>query len=520
MPDEPPNVLFLLSDEHSFRYQSRLDPDAAGEPVSTPALDGLAETGTTFERTYCQVPICSPSRMSILTGNYAVDCGVYNNGDVLQAETRTLPETLGENGYETCLVGKMHFSGDRQYAGFDHRPYGDHTGGANSHQADPPTPGRERGLSDMRSRTADAGVTRIPESLHQERNVARETISFVREQEHRSPDDPWFACASFSRPHFPLTAPRRYFDRYWPDGVTEPKVGDEGDSASHPMIEAVQDTFQADEIDEEELLRARAAYFAAVDYLDEVVGDMLGTLRDDGLLENTVVVYASDHGELAGEHGHWWKHSWFESSVRVPWHVQLPGHRDGTLDPASVSTPVSLLDLYPTLCGLVGAEAPPDLDGVDLSDAVLDGSEPDRGPVICDNFSRLWGDDLIYRMVVDGDYKYVQFSDAPELLFDVGEDPDEVTNLAAADGDEHGDVLERLRATVDASIDFDAVVDQRAEDAAFSEERSLGVPHGSGNIYELPDGRLVDAGDVLYRPTVIAEDPSTVFADWPRTDDE
>jgi choline-sulfatase len=285
------------------------------------------------------------------------------------------------------------------------------------------------------------------------------------------------------------------------------------------MLEAVKDTFQADKIDEEETRRARAAYFAAVDYLDEVIGDLLSTLGDEGLLENTVVVYLSDHGELAGEHGHWWKHSWFESSVRVPWHLELPEHRRDTLAPTAIETPVSLMDLYPTLCGLLDVEVPGGLDGVDLSEAIVNESEPDRGPVVCDNFSRLWGDDLIYRMVIDGDYKYVQFNDAPEILSYIDSNPHETTNLAVGFGDTYDDVLDRLRRIADSSLDFETLLERRAADEAFSEDRSLPIPQGTGNIFHLPDGRLVDMGSVLYRPSIITDDPSAVFSDWPQNDE-
>jgi choline-sulfatase len=508
----PPNVLLLLSDEHSFRCLGHADAETR-EPVRTPTLDRLAETGTSFQQAYCQVPLCTPSRISLLTGRHAARCGAWDNRSVLAADLPTLPGAFAAAGYTTCLVGKMHLGGDRQFCGFQHRPYGDLTGAA-GHQADPPAK-EHRHPDPMTGRVLDAGVTGIPESLLQEQVVARETIAFLREQRHADPDRPWLLCASFSRPHFPLTAPRRHFERYWPDGVTPPRVTGPGDAAGHPAIAGMTRRFQLDEIDADATLRGRAAYFACVDYLDEVLGDLLSILERDGLLENTIVVYTSDHGELAGEHGLWWKQSWHEASTRVPLLVQTPGQRSAGAPAQRVSSPVALADLFPTLCAFAEVPAPAGLDGTDLSAAVTGGAEPSRGPVISDKLLPSFGAGTEFRMVRDGDYKYVGFRDAPELLFDLRQDPLEQRNLALEDEGRHHDALVRLRALVEESIDFEAAAAARASDEA-ARSAATGFARGTGNVFVLPDGRLIDADTTLYHPTVLAEDAASVFADWPQ----
>jgi choline-sulfatase len=519
MPDRP-NVLFLLSDEHSFRCLGHAGEPRV-EPVSTPFFDDLHANGTTFDQTYCQMPLCTPSRLCMLTGKEQANCSAWGNSATLFPEHETLPEVLSAAGYDTCLQGKMHLGGDRQYVGFDDRPYGDLTGGT-GHQYDPPTHSMDRGMA-MRSRTADAGVTGIPESMLQEYTITRESIAWLEEQDG---DDPWFLTASFSRPHFPLTAPRRYFERYWdpeadePTGrLTDPKVGHEGDTVDHPMSEGMAEGFQVDEIGDEESQRARAAYFACVEFLDDILDEFLDELDRRGHLENTVVVYGSDHGELAGEHGMWWKHSWHEAAARVPFYVQTPAQRRGDAAAHTVETPVSMGDVYPTVCGLAGVDAPADLDCVDLSGTVETGQEPDRGPVFTDNLNPRWGAGTEFRMVRDGRYKYVGFRDAPEILFDVQADPLEQENLAPDAAGEDREALERLRALVDETVDFDAAEEQRLADAERQrEEFELAVPDGTGNAYHLPDGRVVDADTPLYRPHIITEDADAAFSDFPGGD--
>ena len=516
-----PNVLFLMSDEHNHRFLGRRDEPSA--PVRTPTLDGLAESGTDFTDTYCPVPLCAPSRKCLMAGKEAQHAEAWDNQTVVEPHHRTLPEVFTERDYGTCLVGKMHFQGTRQFNGFEHRPYGDLTGHGvqqPGHQPDPISPEEldvqpRRQAIEFGTRIPSAGVTEIPESMLQEQVVARETIAWLREHRARS-EDPWFLCASFSRPHFPLTAPRRHFERYWPDNVPDPVVGREGDTTDHPLTRAKLDRERTDEYDDRTLERARAAYLACVDYLDEVLGELLGTLDDDGFLDNTVVVYVSDHGDLAGEHGLWWKNSWHEGSVRVPMMVQVPEHRRGEAHAGEISTPASLLDIYPTLCELAGFEPPEAVDGVSLADAITDGVEPDRGPVFCDNFVPPYNDDaLAYRVVRDGRYKYVGFSDAPELLFDLEADPHEQDNLAVDPTEEQAAVRSDLRETVAETVDFDEVERARDDYAETYAQYELPVPPGTGNSYLMPDGRLVDATTPLYKPDVLAEDPSRVFEDFP-----
>ncbi len=512
-----PNILFLLSDEHSFRFLSHRSRDDGGEPCRTPNLDKLADQGAFYDAAYCQMPLCTPSRMSMLTGRHSHRCGAWGNGAILDPELPTIASHLQASGYETATVGKMHLGGRLQHAGFAHRPYGDF-GGPCAHQLDPLTRPSEDGGNagmDMRSRTLDAGISQVPESLLQERMVVRESVSWVREHRHRESQRPWFLMASFSRPHFPLTAPRRFFDRYWPDGVTTPRIGKTGDSLDHPMTQGAIKGFRTDEIGSEEAMKARAAYFASVDFLDEILGDFLGLMDGDGQLDDTIIVYSTDHGEMAGEHGLWWKNTWHEAATRVPFIISLPGHRRGELGAIRVSKPVSLADLFPTLCGRTGTPLPNGLDGIDLSPTVH-GRQSEaldaRPGVIVESTSPRWGKGTEFRMIRSDRHKYIAFRDCDDLAFDIQNDPDEQRNLLADAGQtSHPDLLALRHAVLD-GFDFDDVERVRSSQVeALEKQYGTHVKPVTPNQILLGDGRLVEADTPLYRSHVISTDLQNDF---------
>ena len=516
-----PNILFLLSDEHNYRFLSCLSSQQGGEPCRTPTLDRLAAQGVRFDAAYCQMPLCTPSRISLLAGRHVHRC------PVLWPETPTFASHLGARGYATAAVGKMHLPGSRQYAGFGARPYGDFAAPSPSHQKDPLSLPGVRDHIFMPSIIEDVGISDIPESMLQEQYVVRESLSWLREQRSEQPDQPWLLYASFVHPHFPMNAPRRFCERYWPDGVTPPAVGPGGDGWSHPSTQGAlraqggesQGHFCAD-ITEEQTLRARAAYFACVDHLDEIIGDFLALLERDGMLDNTIVVYASDHGELGGEHGLWWKQTWHEASVRVPLIVSTPAHRSCEQMPTVVGDPVSLGDLFPTLCGLAGEMPPGDLDGVDLSPILRgEGSSvvADRAGIFVENLNPHAGAGTEYRMIRSLRYKYIAFNEGDDLAFDLLEDPHEQCNLIGRARGEVADELERLRVAIYADFSFATAIDSlRQQRAEFSRRYPSRIASSTSNQIMRGDGVLVEADQPLYYPDIASEDPRMDFADCPQ----
>jgi len=523
---EGPNVLVVLADGHAARFTG---PDAEAG-VETPAIDGLRDRGVAFTNAYAPAASTVPSRASLLTGRTVPNTAVWGSEYALPADVPTLASTLGPAGYDTCAVGSLGLAGQRQFAGFDRRPYGDFagTGGA---QFDPLTDPTARGSpaaadfsrvggewghrydpldrgrtcpDPWRSLTGDAGETDIPESRRQERIVATEAGAFLRERSRS--DDPFLLLASFAAPAPPLTAPERHLpDSELATAADLPTVSrGDADTADHPLVTAKREADRTSELrdrptvdldDDEVTRRARAAYAAKASYLDETVGDLLGVLDRVDEREDTIVVYASTGGCLAGEHGLWWGGTWHDAATRVPLIVDAPDGRPGS----SVATPVSLIDLVPTICDAAEVDAPA-CDGTPLTRALRDGVVPDRGPVAIDGFDPALPGESAFRAVRDGDEKRVAFEgDIPDLRFDLSADPHEVTNVA--DG------------VQDVGIDV-GVAAQRARTADHASP--TGAPSGTtGNGYQLNDLRVIDADATLYYDHELARSAPAVFVDHP-----
>ncbi len=477
-----PNILFLMSDEHS--------PHAIGcegnEIVQTPNLDQLAASGSYFEKAYCQVPLCTPSRMCMLTGKYAHRCSAWNNGSVLFPEHLTMPAHFANHGYSTALIGKMHFGGKEQNNGFQYRPYGDLRGYA-GHQTDP-----LHGPPGTRERTRQAGISEIPPSLLQERVINTETVEYLRAH---PPEQPWFLLASYSRPHFPLTVPKRLFDKYWPHNVDMPNIPPGHLEQTHPFAKGLRDNFKTEDIPEEETRKARAAYYACCEFLDECIGDLLALLERDGLLDNTIIVYTTDHGEMAGEHGQWWKSSYYEAAARVP--LIIADRREEN-QLGHVPSPVELNDLFPTLCARADVPIPNGLDGADLTQLMAGNAEDWRNTAITEYWSNQSTGPM--RMLRTSRYKYVAFPEDESILFDLETDPDEFENLAGKA--EYRQLEAGLDEQLMAAFSWEAVEQQKAEDRERSKTFAEPWGRGTPNQYTLPDGRVVDAETCLYRPSV------------------
>jgi arylsulfatase A-like enzyme len=221
---------------------------------------------------------------------------------------------------------------------------------------------------------------------------------------------------------------------------------------------------------------------------------------------------------MGGEHGVWWKNGWYEACTRVPLIFSLPDQRRALRPSRTSDTPVGLTDLFPTLCALGGVDEPPGLAGIDLSPVLLgQGTAPNR-PIYCDVLTPRWGEGTEFRMIRWHQFKYVRFRDAPPLFFDLEQDPGEQRNLIerGAQGVALA-AMGQMRRLASQTMDFDAAEHERTvRDGALAAEYAQHLPPSTGNLYLMPSGRLVNADDVLYSPTVIAETPSQAFDDAPQ----
>ena len=488
-----PNLLLIMTDQHAPKVAGY----AGDSIVRTEHLDALAARSVQFDAASCPSPICTPSRMCMLTAKEAHSCSAWSNHWVIFPEHVTWPAHFAAHGYRTCLVGKMHFGGRDQMQGFQVRPYGDLRHGL-GHQPEP------LDLFPGYAHAESAGVTEIPESLLQDVVVTKETLAFLLEHHDTEAETPWFVCASYARPHSPFTAPGRYIRRYdgqVPPVELPPDYTDRLDPYARGMIGR-----ECQVLTPEQSLLGREAYYACVDFVDDCIGDLLDGLDEAGLLENTIVIYTTDHGEMLGRHGLWGKTVYYEPSMGVPLLMTGPGIREGRF---RVDHPISLIDLFPTTCTLAGLPVPEGVDGVDFAGVLADpaaGSAP-RGFVLSSYYAygvRMRGaagaeenePHNAWRAVRDRDWKYVEVEGGPPILFDLANDPDETVNLAGRP--EQAKRCEQMRERVYQGFSWERVHEQLAADRERIGQFCSGQKPTAPNQYMLPDGRVFDAETSLY----------------------
>lgn len=454
MAAEPTNLLFISSDEHSRKVLG-----CYGNPVvRTPNLDALAARGVRFDHAYCQTPICVPSRASLATGRYAHRIDSWDNGTpYVGSESDSWGKRLTEQGHRVTTIGKLHYRKVGDPSGFPDQRLPMHVvdGVGDTYGAlrgDMPVRPSSRHQV-LEARAGEAEYTRY------DRAIGAEAARWLRE-EGTARGKPWALFVSFTYPHFPLVVPDAYFDLYHPDDLPMPAQWRPEDWPRHPNLEHKRHQQALDEpFDEATIRNALRAYYGMVTFMDEQVGIVLAALREAGIEGSVRVVYTSDHGDMVGEKGLWWKSSMYEGAVSVPLIAAGPGFAAGT----SRSTNAMLVDVFPTIVESVGAElAPADADLPGRSLLAL-ANEPDHGRVAFSEYHAIFSTGGQF-MLRDDRYKYVRFVDYPPQLFDMIADPDETTDLAADPSS--APVLERmeveLRRICDPEdVDVRAKADQR-----------------------------------------------------------
>ena len=489
-----PNILLIMTDQHN----SQIAGFAGNEYVDTGNLDKLASQSIQFDTAICTSPVCTPSRMSILSGKDIHNCGAWNNHWVLFPEHITWPKYFANNGYRTCLVGKMHFGGKDQMHGFQVRPYGDLWHGL-GHQPEPME------LFPGYAGPESAGPTEIPESLLSDVVITRETTSFLLEHNSKESDTPWFVCASYTRPHSPYTSPERYVRKYQ-DKVPVPNAPAHYKDNLEPYARQNFDDFNNEQITQEQTKKAVEGYYACVDFVDDCIGELLDSLEKQGLLENTIVIYTSDHGDMVGQHGLWGKAVYYEEAISVPLlikTVDIKKHK-------KITTPVSLMDLFPTCCDLAGIPVPEGLDGVSFANIINspDNFEAPREFVTSAYYKyaikvkhlRTKYDEnethQAMRLCRSENWKYVEIEGGQPLLFDMLNDKGE--NVNVAQNPECADICKKMRAQVFADMTWEQVHERLPRDRERMPQYFSGIKPSMPNQYMLEDGRIFDAEKSLY----------------------
>ncbi|HZO26678.1 MAG TPA: sulfatase-like hydrolase/transferase [Chloroflexota bacterium] len=370
-----------------------------------------------FENTYCNSPLCVPSRASFMTGKYVHRIGVWDNAASLSSNEPTWAHRLNLAGYETAISGKMHFIGEDQRHGFQKRLVSDIHGKMMRALVDWDTK-EGWNTAGHRERLAEAGPGEYLYSQYDD-CVATRAAEYLAEPERK--DGPWALCVGLITPHFPLIVREKYWNMYYPRHADLPDMPEGHLDELHPQNKRMREYFGLEGATEEQTRRARAAYYGLVTFTDERIGQVVDALERNGLAENTVVVYVSDHGEMMGEHGLWWKCTFYESSSRVPLIVSWPKR----FEPGRRTAITSLVDLTRTVIDLAGCEVDDsDLDGRVLT-GLLDGTEQDGGGVAFSEYEA-HGTDRPSRMVRRGQYKLNYYHGEPIELFNVVDDPGDV----------------------------------------------------------------------------------------------
>ncbi len=442
---------------------------AYGHPVvKTPHLDALAARGARFDAAYCNSPLCAPARFAMLAGRSVSAIEAWDNATEFPASTPTLAHYLGLVGYRTVLSGKMHFVGPDQLHGFEERLTTD------IYPADFAwTPDWEH--ADQRigkwyhnmEALEEAGQAMATYQLDYDDLVGQTSTRKLFDMARDGDERPFFLCSSFIHPHDPYVARPEYWDRY---GDAEIDMPDPVDlDQLDPHTKRVRAAIEADTVGftDEQTRRARHAYYANVSYFDDWVGRIVNSLEETGQLDNTVIIVTSDHGDMLGDRGLWFKMSFNERSARVPLIMAGPD-----VVATHVPNACSHLDLLPTLLDIAtgSAEWPElatSLDGRSLWPAATGGSD-DVDETTAEYFAEMTSHPMF--MIRRGALKFIHCDTDPPLLYDLNTDPLERANLATQP--DYADVAAAFAAEVAARWDSDAL-----RERVLASQRSRRVLH-------------------------------------------
>ncbi|MBD1547159.1 choline-sulfatase [Roseibium aggregatum] len=417
------NILVLMVDQ----LNGTLFPDGPAGFLHAPNLKKLAARSARFRNAYTASPLCAPGRASFMSGQLPQRTRVYDNAAEFASDIPTYAHHLRRAGYTTCLSGKMHFVGPDQLHGFEERLTTDIYPADFGWTPDYRRPGEriDWWYHNMGSVTG-AGVAEITNQMEYDDDVAFQAVRKIYDYGRGKYDRPWMLTVSFTHPHDPYVARKKYWDLYEDCEHLLPEVPaipyEDQDAHSKRIFDA--NDWRSFAITGEDIRRSRRAYFANLSYLDDKIGEILTALDAMRMTDDTTIVFVSDHGDMLGERGLWFKMTFFEGSSRVPLMVADPDMPSGLYE-----TPVSTLDVLPTLA---------ELAGIDM-DEIMPWTDGESLVPLANGVKRLspvrmeYAAEASYAPLVGlrrGPYKYVHCELDPPQLFDLEKDPLELNNLA------------------------------------------------------------------------------------------
>jgi len=447
---KPSNLLIIMDDEHNKKVLGY-----NGHPmVRTPNLDRLAARSTSFEAAYSSSPICVPARAAFATGRDVHETGYWDNAIAYDGRVPSWAHALRDAGRLAVSIGKLHYTGDDIDGGFTEQIIPMHI---------------EAGVGDLyglirdplpiRHQSADLAKSIGPgESSYTryDRDITDKTVEWLHARGRQRQDPPWTLFTSYIAPHSPLIAPPEFYAMYDPKAIALPKPAS---GPLHPWIQAWNDCYRFDshfESDDQRRI-AIASYFGLCSFLDHNVGRILHALETSGLAADTRVIFLSDHGDNLGSRSLWSKSTMYEESAGIPMLASGPGFEAGR----KVRTPVSHVDMYPTVMQAAGLDCPAGLPGKSLLEIA---AEPDDGHrTILSEYHAAGSVSAAY-MLRRGHHKYIHYTGYAPELFDLEQDPEELHDLAGKP--ESAPLLAGFEAHLRGLLDPEAVDRQAKRDQA------------------------------------------------------
>lgn len=450
------NVLYIMSDQH----QGKASGCYGHEFVKTPNIDRLAARGTRFTTAYTNSAICVPARAAIATGQYIFKSGYWCNAHPYDGRVKSWHHMLAENGLSPTSIGKLHFRNEQDDTGFAEQIIPMHVVGG---QGDIRSCIKRPMTPPMKSSETmtDIGPGDSP-YIKYDRDIAASACDWLRAWASAPTEGPFVGFVSFVCPHPPYIAPPEFYDLYPVASMPTPKLS-APDAKTHPWIRKMERNRNYNDFVTEESRRiVLASYYGCISYLDHNIGTVLDCLDSCGLRDDTLVIYTSDHGDNLGTRRLFGKSNMYEEASFIPMIVAGPGIPEQKVS----TTPVTLLDVAPTILDATGLADLPDaadLPGRSMVGIAQSASDPDR-VAFCEYYAA--AADRAAFMIRKGRYKYIHYVGYEPELFDLEDDPEELTSLA---GDpQHQHVVRDYHAILCGIVDPDA-----ADAAAYRSQTAL-----------------------------------------------